>query len=184
MGAVLSFPSSAPQDDPGKALAFKARSLPTLQTFENATSQELLFVCHSVLERSQEILAFVDGNRELAQKAGIETIAIELGSILEGGGLERVLDGLEYSVLKDRPAQVSLEGLARLRRAENLLAEANNNIARFTGRWHGKELSGDAKPEATSNISSTDSLLWLSILVIGAIAIIGIVVAAQRSDRS
>lgn len=180
-GGLLRFPEKPPDKDAGKSLALRARALPTLQTFDVDSTKNLLSVCQAVIENSKELLAFVDGNRAIAKQAGIETIGIELSGILEGGGLDRILASLENSAIKERSAQITLEGLARLRRAETLLAEANNNISKYSGRWKGKvleyeALSGDdqEKPKASSDLS-----LWIPFVALTAIAIIVVALLAE-----
>jgi len=179
---LLKFPEKSPDKDAGKSFAIRARALPSLQKFDVDATKGLLVVCQAVIDQAKELLAFVDGNRTVAKQAGIETIAIELSGILEGGGLDRILASLENSALKDRTAEVTLEGLARLRRAETLLAEANNNIARFTGKWKGRvldndELSGDDRE------SSSDMSLWIPFVALTAVAIIVVaLVAGSKKD--
>lgn len=180
-GGLLRFPEKPPDKDAGKSLALRARALPTLQAFDVDSTKNLLAVCQAVIDNSKELLAFVDGNRAIAKQAGIETIGIELSGILEGGGLDRILASLENSAMKERSAQITLEGLARLRRAETLLAEANNNISKYSGRWKGKvleyeALSGDdqEKPKASSDLS-----LWIPFVALTAIAIIVVALLAE-----
>jgi hypothetical protein len=135
---LLKFPETPPEKDAGKALAIRAKALPSLQSFDADAARALLVVCQSVIDNSKDLLGFVDGNRTIAKQAGIETIAIELSAIIEAGGLDRIRGSLENSIIKDRPTQITLEGLSRLRRAESLLAEANNNITKYAGLWKGK----------------------------------------------
>lgn len=176
---LLKFPEKPPDPDAGKSFAIRARALPSLQKFDVEATKGLLVVCQAVIDQAKELLAFVDGNRGLAKQAGIETIAIELSGILEGGGLDRILASLEHSALKDRAAEITLDGLSRLRRAETLLAEANNNISRFTGRWKGRvidrdELSGDERAETSSDMS-----LWIPFIALTAVAIIVVALVAS-----
>lgn len=173
-GGLLKFPEKAPDKDAGKALALRARALPSLQAFDVDASKDLLGVCQAVIENARELLAFVDGNRAVAKQAGIETIAIELSGILEGGGLDRIQASLEHSALKDRSAQITLEGLARLRRAESLLAEANSNISKYSGRWKGKVLEHDALSgdDVERAPGSSDLSLWIPFVALTAVAII------------
>jgi hypothetical protein len=61
-----------------------------------------------------------------------------------------------------------LDGLARLRRAEALLAEARSNMAKYAGRS-----AGDASP-AMGQIPQRDSgddLVWVPLVAMGIIAI-------------
>jgi len=176
MGAVLKFP----------ALAIKARPLPELQKYDADASRSLFLVCQAVIERAKELVEFIDGNRALAKQAGIETIGIELSSILEGGGLERILDGLENAVVKELPSELTLEGLSRLRRTESLLAEANANISKNKTSWRGKfeetVLSGEQPSRANAETPrSNDTILLVSFLTLGALAIVAVVVFASSS---
>lgn len=182
---LLKFPEQPPAPDAGKSFAIRARALPSLQKFDIEATKGLLVICQAVIDQAKELLSFVDGNRILAKQAGIETIAIELSGILEGGGLDRILASLENSALKDRAAEITLEGLARLRRAETLLAEANNNIAKFTGRWKGdpmerEALSGDDQEK--SQVTG-DLMLWLPFVALTAVAIIVVAfVSGSKKD--
>lgn len=74
----------------------------------------------------------MDTHRDVARLAGVETLAIEMSSILEGGRLQAMVDTLhESAMIESDTAHVTLDGLDVMRRAEMLLAEAIRNMDRY-----------------------------------------------------
>lgn len=126
-GNVLRFPRAAKVAEPVQP------STPNLQTFEPKQVRELLIISHRVLSSGHALIEFVDSDRALAHQAGIESIGIEISSILSGDQIRRVIDTLEEGMEKDAPVDISNDGLAGLRRLERLLAEAHGNMVRFAG---------------------------------------------------
>lgn len=126
-------------------------------TLNGGASRDLLGVCRSVIEGSTELIKFVDQNRESARNVGVETIAIELAGIIEGGSLSRVRDTLEEALVKNWPAQVTHEGLGKLRRAESLLADATRELDKELGV---KRSLGDVG----------DGVSWVPFVILGAAA--------------
>jgi hypothetical protein len=135
-GEVLKFPKGESGGSKERELAFNLRGPQKLEKFELGQSQDLLFVAQRVTSGCKALLEFIDLNRDLSRKAGIETIAIELSTSLEGEGFERIMDALEEASAEGKPVHLSMDGLARLRRMEALLAEASSNINRFTQGGH------------------------------------------------
>lgn len=136
MPVALRLAASGPDDASRKKsreLALGNKLAPTFESFSQEHSTSLLGVCRNILERASNLLSYVDDRRDVARLSGVETIAVELSSIMEGGRMDRLLDALERSTLNGKPAQISLEGLQTLRRSERLLAEAADSILRFAG---------------------------------------------------
>lgn len=105
---------------------------PGMQVFDQARTRDLLAVLNHVLAAGRALIEFIDSDRNLARTAGVETIGIEVASILGGDRIGRLVDTIEESLSRNEPVSLSQEGLAELRRLERLLAEASNNIDRFT----------------------------------------------------
>jgi hypothetical protein len=176
MSAVLKFPVSEGVQKK-RTLAANVRPDPVLRTFSRDDSRALLGVAQKVCQGISVLLDLVDSHRETARDAGVETVAIELAS--ERKNVERILDTLEESELKGSDAQLSLDGLELLRRSEKLLAEATSNISRFTNHVPSekKNLLGQ-----TGKTPSSDTLLWGSLLLFGAVAVTVAMVAISSSN--
>src|SRR3990170_2884617 len=113
MGETLSFPNPKPDDQlRAKQLALNLRPPMAFETIDRENTQSLLKVVQSVLEKSKELIDFVDADRDVARKAGVETIAIELSVMMFSDRLDRGLDALESSAVKGKPSQISMEGFA------------------------------------------------------------------------
>ncbi len=137
-GEVLKFPRPDKENSEEKEreLVFNVREPKVLEKFEFERGQSLLVVAQRITTGCKALLEFIHANRDLARQSGIETIAIELTTSLEGEGFERILDTLEEAAGQGEPVHLTTEGLARLRRMETLLAEASANINRFTYGGH------------------------------------------------
>lgn len=102
---------------------------PSLQKFHADNIRSLSGICRRVLDGAQEIVSYVDGNREDARLAGIEALAAEMSGILEGGRLQDLQDHLDYALARNKDADLTLENLSRLNRVERLLSEATKALA-------------------------------------------------------
>lgn len=177
MTALLKFP--VPEDAQKKrALVGGLRPDPVLRLFDREDSKSLLGVAQNVHQGTAILIDLVDSHREAARDAGVETVAIELGS--ERKNIERILDALEESERRGSDTKLSLEGLDLLRRAEKLLAEAQSNISRFT-----KHVPNT--PAALGQVKaspSSDALLWGSLFLFGAVAVTVAVVAVVSSRKT
>lgn len=179
---VIRFPD--PTKPAARALAAGVKATPPLERFDTYAAESLFHITQSVLDHSRELLEYVDGNRDEVKPAGIETIVIELSGMIEGGGLHRVLDTLEEAILKKKSVDLTLEGLARVRRAEGLLAEASSRISKFTGLTPGnKKRLGDTSSEKPAASSSLDILLWAPFVVIGIVAIAAVFLSSKSSEK-
>lgn len=176
MTAILKFP--VPEDAQRKrASAGGLRPDPVLRQFSREDSRSLLGVAQNVHQGIAVLIDLVDSHRDAAREAGVETVAIELGS--ERKSIERILDALEESERRESDTKLSLEGLDLLRRAEKLLAEAQSNISRFTKHVPNPVALGQAKASPSS-----DALLWGSLFLFGAVAVTVAVVAVVSSGKT
>lgn len=155
MGAIKNFRDPNSEDRrKAKELAADLRPPPVFEAIEAARALELLTLTKSVVKNAEALLTFVDSRRDLARRAAVETIAIEISVIMTSDRLDRVIDALEHAIVADRPAQISLDGLRTLRRMEALLAEASSNMARFAQEGmsalgdHEARVSDDARRRA------------------------------------
>lgn len=179
MGETLSFPSPRP-DDRAKAheLALNLRPPTAFETIDRENTLALLKVVQGILEKSRELIEFVDADRDAARKAGVETISIELSVMMFSDRLDRVLDALENSAAKGKPSQISMEGLANIRRMERLLAEANSQIVKNTGQASLPEVKPVMLAQAARRESSDNTWFWMPILIVGAFGIGAILITA------
>jgi hypothetical protein len=118
--------------DGKRELLYDVRPKPSLRKFSNADAVKLHATARRIYEGIGILTEFIDSHRESAVDAGMETIAVELAA--ERENLDDVLSALEEAVQKDSSVNLTLEGLALLRRLEKLLSEASSNMARFTDR--------------------------------------------------
>lgn len=116
-----SLKSREPQDHPG------------MQAFDQGRTSDLLHVARNVLSGARTLVEFIDSERPLARLAGVETIGIEVSSILSGERVTRVTDAVQEATASGQGVHISHEGLGEIRRLEKLLAEASNSINKFTG---------------------------------------------------
>lgn len=174
MNAILKFPTFG---DAGKKrdLVDGIRPELVLQAFSREDAHALLGVARKVERGISVLMDLVDGHREVARVAGVESVAIELFS--ERKNLGRILDALEESERKKSGVELSLEGLEMLRRTEKLVAEAESNVARFStpGR--------PASLRASSLVLSSDPFLW-GTLAFGAVTLVAVIIAIAFSGKS
>jgi hypothetical protein len=175
---VHKFPS---QDGARQWLANQAPP-PEVEVFDRDKVKELQAVVQHVFQGSSVLVDFLQADRELARKAGIESLCIEITAILEGGKFDRVMDTLEEAVQKNTPVTLTKDGLSRIRRLESLLAEADRNIGRFVP---GRMLSGKKTGSGELGqqlLISIDPLLMGSMIVLGVIGVT-LIVYAVVTDR-
>lgn len=160
MGAAKQFREPDPEDKQrAKALAAGLRLPPAFESLNASSTAELLSLAKSVSKNAEALLTFVDSSRDLARKAAVETIAIEMSVILAGDRLDMVIDALERATINSRPAQISLEGLRTLRRAEALMAEASSNMARFA--QDGRSTLGDQAARESDETRRREALIQI-----------------------
>jgi hypothetical protein len=104
-----------------------------METFQSERVRTLSGVCQRVLAGCDEVLAFIDENRELASQVGVEALSAEMTGILEGRRLQDLQSALDYSLARNETAELTVENLSRLNRTERLLAEAHRRLAAVAG---------------------------------------------------
>jgi hypothetical protein len=128
-GSALRFPVPERHID---GLPEKRESLPVIISIASSERVALLSASRDVLSRAKLLVEFMDTHRDVTRLAGVETLAIEMSSILEGGRLHAMVDTLhESALIESDTAHVTLDGLDVMRRAEMLLAEAIRNMDRY-----------------------------------------------------
>jgi len=182
MGAVLKFPGRQPA--PFLKTDTSLRSLPPLPPLEPLDPQKtrhLLDVTNNVVSGARALVNFLDTNRSVARAAGIEALTVELSGIIDGRRLEPITDELTESSLAGRSSEISAEGFYYLTRVEKLLAEAHEDLARFTGRHatgesHPSERAlvlGQAAPTVI-RAPANDNTVVLAALAIVALAVVAL----------
>jgi hypothetical protein len=130
-GEVLRFPTMGNRPSPTPPPAPSLRSAPSFETFDVAASKRLLELVQEELDKSEQLFELVDNRRADAKVAGIESIAIEICALIEGGRLQAVADTLSESIGENVDAHVTTTGMDRVRRVEKLLSEANMGLTRI-----------------------------------------------------
>jgi hypothetical protein len=178
MGAVLKFP--ARQLTPflkADAAGYTLPPTPPLEPLDPEKTRHLLNVTNSVVSGARALVNFLDANRTVARAAGIEALTVELSGIIDGRRLEPIKDELTESARMGRPSEISSEGFYYLTRAEKLLAEAHEDLARFTGRHATNEperatvLGQITSPVVTPANDNTVVLAALAIVALAVIAL-------------
>lgn len=114
--AVHSFPA------PARKKTALAPVQPSLQTIDAKTTESFLATARVTLAKAEQVFAMLGADREALRRAGVDSQALELVAILEGGRLGAVEDALEEAVLRGTSASISEKGLNRLHRAQRLVA--------------------------------------------------------------
>ena len=177
---LLKFPGNASSSARKSPVA--PAELPHVERFDLGSTMELYKVAKSVYDRSIELVDFVDADRNLARQAGVETIAIEVSSMLEGGRFGAVLDTLRDSASKNQPVDITQMGIDKVRRMEKLLAEASSSIANFLGSGYVRNEGplpnlGQGPVQNAQSGSQNDPVLWAPFLLFGVVAVVGIAAA-------
>lgn len=131
MGAVLRFPAQ-------KKELIEKEAAPVIEKLDLQNARTLHETVKHVLEGAQVMIEYVDSNRQSARKMGVESIAVELSSMVDSGKLGSVKDALHEALAGSKPAYITREGFSYLQRAEKLLSEgikafAANGRAMFSG---------------------------------------------------
>lgn len=183
---ILKFPSNKPT---AEVCAPTTPIFIQTESFDFESTLELYQLAVSLSKRSEEIIHFTDKNRSDARKAGIETLAIEISSIMEGSRFAQVLDTLEDAVYRHEPVDLTPAGLAKLHRLETIVSEADGVIVSNAMEWS----AGRSRPVEKTFVPvlgqsanrSSDFSTWIPFLVIGMIGVVGVVavVAFVSRDR-
>jgi hypothetical protein len=139
-------------------------------------TNHLLGVCSKVIEGTTDLVDFVDKNRKMARTMGIETIAIELAGIVDGGRLGDIRNVLAQSVRVGQQVAVSPDIMHRLDRAQSLLRDASTEIGKETGIKAGDVALG---AEAVLGQDGGIGYFWVPFVALG-VAAIGIAVYAHK----
>jgi len=159
------------------ASANMPQDFPPLEKFHAENIRSLSGICRRVLEGAQTVIAYVDENRETAKARGVEALGAELTGIIEGGRLQELQDHLDYALAQNKSANLTLENLSRLNRAERLLSEGNRALSISAGQpihtTHGPSMSG------SSGIAQAQSGPDNTVLIIAVIGLSVIGIAAS-----
>jgi hypothetical protein len=127
-GAVLKFPGGRPSK---KEVIHETSPLPAMDSYSYEDTVDLYQIAVSVKRKSEELIKFVDENRAVARSAGIEILAVQVGAILEGDRLQRVMDALEDAVYRRTAVTLTRDGVDKIHRIEKLTADADQVIIGF-----------------------------------------------------
>lgn len=188
VGNLLRFPAvdlSARTAPPGVRLSGVPRYFSEVQELGPAAMADLLGLTTGILQKANRLIEYMDENRDEARMSGVETIAIELSAILEGGKLQRVSKALEESVKTGETPLISIDGFSKLRRAEFLAVEADKAIDRHVkaGPLAPVSMGQAALPAAPSSAWRPESLPLILFGVIGAGAILTVIILAMTRKR-
>lgn len=129
-GAVLRFPTQGSRQQPAPPPPAAA---PPLELLNPEKTRSLLGVADNIVQGARVLVEFLDNHRGVARAAGIEALTIELSGIIDGRRIEPVTDALNEAARLGQSADISADGFYYLTRAEKLLAQAHEDLARFTG---------------------------------------------------
>jgi hypothetical protein len=181
VGAVHPFPIKAPppiHTIPAKEPALPPKAAPpspVLEAIDSIRTRNLHDTVSYVIDSGRVLVDFVDQDRYSARMAGVETIALELAGMIDSGRLDSIKDHLEEVSLGGGESKISLDGLAYLKRAEKLLADATTGLQRVTGGTRAAFLGqADGGPSG---------YLILGVVALAGIAAIAIVSIVTKSKR-
>lgn len=131
--------------------------------------------CDKILRGTEELIDFVDKDRKYARKIGVETIAIELSGIVSGDRLQEVRSVLAAGTQHGNSIPLSPDTMKKLRRAENLLAEATREIAADSsnGTVKGALLGSDGIP----------GYGWVAVVALGVAAAGVVLYSITKPDK-
>lgn len=143
----------------------------------------LLGSCRAVLDGATELIDFVNTNRSMSKRIGIESIAVELSGILEGTRLGDVRNLLDSSIKKGRPVVISPDVTSKVRRAEILLADAAKEIKKEMGSGDSPTLAaGDSSTLAAAAGEGGIGYFWVPFAALGLVAA-GIAIWAYKPPK-
>lgn len=172
MGAVLRFPIQSQPHLQGSLLP----PVPPLEELDPEKTRYLHGIAENIARGSRALVDFMDVHRDVARAAGIEAITVELSGIIDGHRLEPVTDELGESARLGKSSELSAEGFYYLTRAEKLLAQAQADLARYTGGTIAQPFVSKALGQANlpAPASTQDNTIIIIALAIIAIAIIAL----------
>lgn len=152
-----------------------------VQTLDVEGARRMLGVTKDLILRATSLVDHVDRNRHEARLSGVETIAIELSAILEGGRLQSVEDALEEAVRTESHPAMTIEGFSKLRRAEFLIGEVDHSIERYVQTPVHEMGRGFLPQYAPARMGTSLSEIPTSLLILGVIgagAILAVIILA------
>jgi hypothetical protein len=187
MGAVLRFPAAGGSRRAPEIPPFAV----DVQDLDAEGAARMLSVVREVMNRARQLVEYLDSHRGVARDAGVETVVIELSAVMEGGKLQDVEDALEEASRGKGKPQITIDGFKKLRRAERLVLEAEENLAHFAPEPRGLILAGrpgmgcsscGALGQQSWFAQIPPSVLILSLIGAGAL-IAGMVLILSRDRR-
>lgn len=171
MGAVHRFPRQ-------ESLQATLPPLPPLERLDPQRTRHLLGIADNIIRGARGLVDFLDTHRAVARAAGIEALTVELSGIIDSRRLDSVTDELSESARLGESAEISTDGFFYLTRAEKLLAQAHEELARFTNNQSVQPFVsralGQTNLPAIASPASNDNTILLVALAIIAIAIIAL----------
>lgn len=187
-GAVLKFPVTK---QPAKAAsASPAPVPPKLNQYTREESLSIYEIASSVRKKSEDFVTFVEQNRGVARQAGVEMLAVQLTSILEGGKFQQVMDALEASAFGNVPLSLTQEGADKISRMERLVADVDHVIVSFMNGRRVEPMMGQT-PSLPASIQvplyqerSSDGIsAWIPVIIIGVAGIVGVIAIISLSGQ-
>jgi hypothetical protein len=190
-GAVLKFPGGKPPPaETSLPLTSKGTNLPKLSSYDYDETVNLYQIASSVKKKAEDLILFVEQNRSVARQAGIEMLAVQLTSILEGDKFQRVVDSLEDSVYRRIPVSLTQEGVDKVHRMERLIADADHVIVNYMNGRKVEPMMGQTAPPYSAmpfpvynNSGSSDAGTWIPVVIIGIAGIIGVIAIIALTNR-
>lgn len=124
---------------------------PQFASLDNPAASRMSQSLASMRTRAQSLVKFVDEYRDEAGAVGVETIGIEVGSILDSGKLDRVASELQRSTSEGRKSEISPDGMDTVIRLELLLSDSDRRKGSHLG-------SAQKSSNANSVMGGTGSL--------------------------
>lgn len=182
LGVMHSFPVSE-----RKIERRTPRYFSEVQALDAEGAGRMLEVTRDLVGRSKSLVDYVDRNRREARMSGIETIAIELSAILEGGRLLSMEDALEDAIRTGKRPEITIDGFSKLRRTEYLVGEIDHAIESYVKTPVGERGLGLRVPmQVGAGATLSDiptSLLILGVIGAGAILTVVILAIMKVSEK-
>lgn len=197
-GTVLSFPGGRDNKKDKKEssvpLTHQSPPMPAIDSYDYDETVSLYQIATSVKKKAEDLVLFVEQNRSVARQAGVEMLAVQLNSILEGEKFQRVVDSLEDGVYRRVPVSLTQDGVDKVHRMERLIADADSVIVHF---MNGRKIEpglGQTQPSAYpmapypmyAPAPSSDMSGWMPVIIIsiaGIVGVIAILALAQQSRK-
>ena len=142
-----------------------------MERFGSEAVERLCGVALEVSRQGMALVSWVDHDRARAKTLGVETVAIELGALVESEGFIRAKEALEGS--RGEECELTSSGLDRLRRAERLWHEAQAQLRR-NGLGELTIRSPELGSPASEASDPLRALVIIGGLAIGAVLLLGL----------